>query len=125
MNAFNCAAVSMSLPRRRAATILLVPTSMPYGLALTRSSMRSSASCATFQRWSLRSLIGFVSLSVTRGHCLTLALLVSSLRSDPLVVQLSLLPPEIVQALSLLARLFRHDALAFRDTLPGVAPHAP
>ncbi len=52
MNALSCPAVSMSLPRRLADTILLVPTSIPTGLApaLTRSSMRSSASWATFQR---------------------------------------------------------------------------
>ena len=50
--ALSWAAVSISLPFRRAATTLLVPTSRPTGFepAFMRSSMRSSASCATFQR---------------------------------------------------------------------------
>jgi hypothetical protein len=57
MKALSWAPVSISLPLRFAATTLLVPTSRPTGFepAFMRSSIRSSASCATFHKWSLRS----------------------------------------------------------------------
>ncbi len=55
MKALSWEADWMSLPLFLAATILLVPTSRPIGFepALTRLSMRSCASSATFQRCSL------------------------------------------------------------------------
>ena len=56
MNAFSWPAVSTPFARRRAATTLLVPTSRPMGApTLSSSSILSSTSWATFQRWSLRS----------------------------------------------------------------------
>src|SRR5690242_18685205 len=131
MNALSCAAVSMSLPRRRAATILLVPTSMPYGLALTRSSMRSSASCATFQRWSLRSLMALLLLSCRaalgpgRGRwALCDVLFVAGLFGDPVVVQLVLLAAEDFHRPALLLGLVVQSLFRFVHAGPGRPHHA-
>ena len=71
MNALSWAAAWISLPARRDATTLLVPTSSPIGWVpdLTRSSICSVASSSTFQSWSLFSAMSFIlRLQGSRGH---------------------------------------------------------
>src|SRR5262245_20866414 len=133
MNAFSSESESISFALRREATTFEVPTSIPIGLApaFIRSSMRSSASWATFQRWSLRSSM---TLSSSAGRSLrpdnrrsidVLAALPVGLHllGGPAVVGPLALPAHVLEALPFAPGVVREPLLGRANAVPGHGQH--
>src|SRR5712691_12547533 len=124
MKALSCEAVSIPFARLRAATTLLVPTSIPAGAApaFSISSSRSSTSWATFHRWSLRSSMLLSSCRRGRlrpaggGRLVGLALL-----AHPAVVELLALAAEILDGAARLRRFLGQRALRLAHARPRLA----
>src|SRR5687768_72465 len=128
MNALSWEPVSMLRFFWRAATTLLVPTSQPMGWApvFSRSSMRSSTSCATFHRWSLRSSIDFSLTFGARGrperHFQSGRFRFRPrLLGQPQVVEALPLAPDLVHRLALARGRGEERALGLAHARPGLA----
>src|SRR2546425_6923270 len=126
MKALSCEAVSIPFARLRAATTLLVPTSIPAGAApaFSISSSRSSTSWATFHRWSLRSSMLLSSCRRRRGRLRPAGggrLVGLALLAHPAVVELLALAAEIVEGAARLRRFLGQRALRLAHARPRLA----